>query len=384
MIKQTVFSNVLVKGTWQQDQVLTIEKGIITDISPLSSMQSAGKAVMDLPRIDGTVIPGYVDTQVNGGGGVMFNHATSYESIKVMANAHLQFGSTTLFPTLITDDIDTIEQAADAMAEAIADDHPSILGVHFEGPHLSVEKKGVHLPKYIRALSDRELATYTRKDIGQVLVTVAPENVPCDIIRELVESGVVVALGHSNAPYDIVEQAIEAGATGFTHLYNAMSPLTSREPGMVGAALLHDSICGLIVDHQHVHPKSVALAYKTKGPDELMLVTDAMAHVGASEPTVAFFDTHITREGDKLTTPDGTLAGSCLDMHSAVTNSVNDISIPLRHASVMASTTPAMFTHIHNKVGEIAVGKYANFLVLDDNKALAEVWQRGSKINNNN
>jgi N-acetylglucosamine-6-phosphate deacetylase len=296
-----------------------------------------------------------------------------------MAEAHLKYGTTTLFPTLITDDIDTIEQAADAVSEAISQAHPSVEGVHFEGPHLSVEKKGVHLPRYIRALSDRELATYTRRDIGQVLITVAPENVPCDIIRDLVGQGVIVALGHSNAPFETVQNALDAGASGFTHLYNAMSPLTSREPGMVGAALLNNSVCGIIVDHHHIHPKAVELAYKVKGPHQLMLVTDAMAHVGASDDTIAFFDTHITRQGNKLTTPDGTLAGSCLDMHGAVTNSINDINIALEHASTMASATPARFTKIHDRVGELEVGKRANFLVINNDNTLLEVWQNGSK-----
>ncbi len=369
---------VLMNGAWQHNQVLSIEKGVIADIAPLSYFKKDATATIN-ERIRGAVIPGYIDTQVNGGGGAMFNHAPTLGSINVMAKAHLKYGTTTLFPTLITDDIDTIEQAADAVSEAIAQAHPSVEGVHFEGPHLSVEKKGVHLPRYIRALSDRELATYTRRDIGQVLITVAPENVPCDIIRDLVGQGVIVALGHSNAPFETVQNALDAGASGFTHLYNAMSPLTSREPGMVGAALLNNSVCGIIVDHYHIHPKAVELAYKVKGPHQLMLVTDAMAHVGASDDTIAFFDIYITRQGNKLTTPDGTLAGSCLDMHGAVTNSINDINIALEHASTMASATPARFTKIHDRVGEIEVGKRANFLVINNDNTLLEVWQNGIK-----
>ncbi|WP_338518479.1 N-acetylglucosamine-6-phosphate deacetylase [Alteromonas gracilis] len=378
MITHLLVEKVLVDGTWLPNQVLSVEHGIIKGIADYPFASDEVKASIS-QTIKGSVIPGYVDTQVNGGGGVMFNHAPTYESLKVMADAHLKYGTTTLFPTLITDDIHTIERAADAISEALADNHSSIAGIHFEGPHLSVEKKGVHLPRYIRALTDREMATYTRKDIGQVLITVAPENVSVDVIRDLVNHGVIVALGHSNAPYDVVEQALEAGATGFTHLFNAMSPLTSREPGMVGAAMLNNSICGIIVDHQHVHPKTVELAYKVKGPNELMLVTDAMAHVGASEDRIAFFDTYITREGDKLTTPDGTLAGSCLDMHSALVNSVNDIKVTLANASVMASTTPAVFTKIHDRVGDIAIGKAANFVVLDSTNTLCQVWLQGKK-----
>ncbi|WP_394221335.1 N-acetylglucosamine-6-phosphate deacetylase [Alteromonas gracilis] len=378
MITHVLFEKVLVDGAWLPNQVLSVEHGIIKGIADYPFASNEVKASIS-QTIKGTVIPGYIDTQVNGGGGVMFNHAPTYESLKVIADAHLKYGTTTLFPTLITDDIHTIERAADAISEALADKHSSIAGIHFEGPHLSVEKKGVHLPRYIRRLTDREMATYTRKDIGQVLLTVAPENVSNDIIRDLVNSGVIVALGHSNAPYDVVQQALEAGATGFTHLFNAMSPLTSREPGMVGAAMLNSSISGIIIDHQHVHSKTVELAYKVKGPKELMLVTDAMAHVGASEDRIAFFDTHITREGNKLTTPDGTLAGSCLDMHSALINSVSDTKVTLANASVMASTTPAVFTKMHDRVGDIAIGKAANFVVLDSANTLCQVWLQGKQ-----
>ncbi|BFT29517.1 N-acetylglucosamine-6-phosphate deacetylase [Alteromonas sp. D210916BOD_24] len=386
MKKHLRVNKALIGQKWVHNLVMTIENGRVTGLTDVNTGDDSAKPqhsytslTVDM-HIQGTVIPGYIDTQVNGGGGIMFNQTPSFHRLRVMADAHRQFGTTTLFPTLITDQIDVIERAADAIAEAISDEHPSIAGVHFEGPHLSVEKKGVHPPRFIRKLSDRELDTYTRTDLGQVVLTVAPENVPTSVIGELVASGVVVALGHSNATYRQVERAIEAGATGFTHLFNAMSPLTSREPGMVGAALLNKCLCGLIVDHQHVHPKTVELAYKIKGPHELMLVTDAMAHVGTTQQTIPFFDRNISRQGNKLTTEDGTLAGSCLDMHSALMHCVNDIQIPLADASAMASTTPAAFTKIRDRVGDIAIGKVANFLVLDDNNALNAVWQYGQQV----
>ena len=375
MMKTILAENVLINGNWEKDQVLIIKEGVITHIEALSDSEKQRKEFPE--RVSNRLIPGYIDTQVNGGGGVMFNHAPTFKSVEVMANAHRKFGTTTLFPTLITDDITTIESAANAVSEAIESGHPSVEGIHFEGPHLSVEKRGVHLSKYIRPLTDRELATYTRKDLGKVMITLAPENTSCDVIQDLVNQGVIVALGHSNAPFEVVERAIEAGATGFTHLYNAMSPFTSREPGMVGAALLSNNTCGIIVDHQHLHPKAVELAFKTKGPSQLMLVTDAMAHVGADEDVIDFFDTHITRVCNKLTTPDGTLAGSCLDMHGAVINCINDIEISLEDASYMASATPSIFMGISEKLGSIAVGQRANFVELSEHNALAHIWQNG-------
>ena len=388
-MKKTIYvDSLLVNAEWKTQQVMIVENGTISDIVDAakfatgSEMTSNSKHLASMvnvdERIEGTVIPGYVDTQVNGGGGVMFNHAPTLESLNIIADAHAQFGTTSLFPTLITDDFATICSAADAISQAIRLNHPSIMGVHFEGPHLSVAKKGVHKAAHIRSISDEELAVYTRKDIGQVIVTVAPENVSPEVIRALVKENVIVALGHSNAPYEVVQQALDAGATGFTHLFNAMSPLTSREPGMVGAALLSDAICGLIVDHQHLHKKSAELACKVKGEEGIMLVTDAMAHVGGAQDTVAFFDTEITRTGEKLTTPDGTLAGSCLDMHSALRHCVNDLGITLESASVMASTTASCFTRTQRNIGQLIPGAAANFVVLDEQLHLKQVWQHGN------
>jgi N-acetylglucosamine-6-phosphate deacetylase len=397
MQKTIYVDSILVNAEWKAQQVMIVENGTISDIVDAAKFATGNEMNTDREdlaskvnvdeRIEGTVIPGYVDTQVNGGGGVMFNHAPTLESVNTIANAHARFGTTSLFPTLITDDFATISSAADAISQAIRLNHPSIMGVHFEGPHLSVAKKGVHKAAHIRSISDEELAVYTRKDIGQVIVTVAPENVSPEVIQALVSENVVVALGHSNAPYEVVQRALDAGATGFTHLFNAMSPLTSREPGMVGAALLSDAICGLIVDHQHLHKKSAELACKVKSEKGIMLVTDAMAHVGGKQDTVAFFDTEITRTstrtGEKLTTPDGTLAGSCLDMHSALRHCVNDLGITLKSASVMASTTASCFTCTQRNIGQLVPGTAANFVVLDDKLNLKAVWQRGLNIHNN-
>lgn len=380
MMKTILAENVLINDNWEKDQVLTIKEGLITHIEAISDSQKQREEIPE--HVSNRLIPGYIDTQVNGGGGVMFNHAPTFKSVEIVAKAHRKFGTTTLFPTLITDDITTIESAANAVSEAIESGHPSVEGIHFEGPHLSVEKKGVHLSKYIRPLTDRELATYTRKDLGKVMITVAPENTSCDVIRDLVNQGVIVALGHSNAPFEVVERAIEAGATGFTHLYNAMSPFTSREPGMVGAALLSNNTCGIIVDHQHLHPKAVELAFKTKGPSQLMLVTDAMAHVGTDLTELDFFSTVIERHGDKLVTPEGTLAGSCLDMHTAVLNSHRDLGFSLAEVSTMASQTPACFIGCEQHLGSIAVGQTANLLLLDEALNIETIWLRGKAVAN--
>lgn len=364
---------VLTPQGMQQHQRIEMNEGVITDVLPAPENDTHYDA--------DTLLPGYVDTQVNGGGGVLFNQAPSVDTLHTIAAAHLKFGSTSMLPTIITDNAKTMAQAADAVAEVIAQQHPTIEGIHFEGPFLSTAKKGVHEADFIRTPSDKEIATLCRQDIGKVLLTVAPETVSTEFIKEMTQEGVIVALGHTNASFEQVNHALAEGATGFTHLYNAMSAFTSREPGAVGAALMDQAaFSGLIVDHHHVHPQSALFAIKTKGPQRIMLVTDAMAHVGSDITRLPFFNSEIIRQGDKLTTPDGTLAGSCLDMHGALVNTCRDLKVSLAHASEMASKTPAHFIGLAEKIGVIASGHRANFVELDDSLALRNVWVNGELI----
>lgn len=367
---------VLTPDGWRQKQTLEVSDGKIARIRDAHREELAH-------LLSGALIPGYVDTQVNGGGGVLLNQKPTSEGVKIMARAHLAFGSTSMLPTVITDNADIMWQAADAVADVLIGDPLSVTGIHFEGPFLSTAKKGVHDEQFIRAPGDRELSVLFRRDIGTVLVTLAPEQVDTGFIRELVSEGVRVALGHTNATSEQVFAALSAGATGFTHLYNAMSPLTSREPGVVGAALLDEtSYCGLIVDHHHVHPDSAKLAIRMKGTGHIMLVTDAMAHVGTDLSSLPFFSTEIRRQGDKLTTPEGTLAGSCLNMHTAVLNTHHDLGFSLAQSSSMASDSPARFLGLEHKIGRLEVGKDANMLLLDSDQQLKQVWLRGQIMPN--
>ncbi|GAA0345964.1 N-acetylglucosamine-6-phosphate deacetylase [Bowmanella denitrificans] len=352
-----------------QNASVTVENGKV-----LSLEAQTGAQVIEL---DGLLVPGFVDVQVNGGGGVLFNTDQSVQGIAEILKAHARFGTTAMLPTLITDDLDVIQKAANGMAEAIAAKTPGIHGIHFEGPHLSKPKKGIHREQFIRPISDAELAQFCRQDLGKVLVTLAPENVPADVIRDLVKQGVKVCLGHSNADVDTTLAAIEAGADGFTHLFNAMSAMTSREPGMVGAALASDSYCGLILDHYHVHAISAKAAIKAKGIERIMLVTDAMAHVGADMDELPFFDTQIRRNGDMLTIPGGTLAGSALDMASAVRNCHRDLGFTLAQSLQMASLTPACYLGLDNKLGKLQPGFNADMVLLDDNQQVKQNWIGG-------
>ena len=329
--------------------------------------------------LTGTMIPGFIDVQVNGGGGVLFNETPTKSAIETIGRAHQQFGTTGWLPTLVTDSFEKMTLAADAVAEARRCKIAGVLGVHFEGPHLSTDKKGIHEASLIRNISDQEMQLFSRTDLGKVVVTVAPESITNEQIQQLTAAGVLVCLGHSNASYQQSNLALDAGATGFTHLFNAMSAFTSREPGMLGAALLDQgSYAGLILDGIHVHPDSARLAYKLK--PRIMLVTDAMPPVGTEQKTFEFFGSTIVREGDRLTDADGRLAGSALDMMTAVKNAQRMLNIELKDAVTLASRNPANFLGLNRRYGRIQEGYVASFILIDKNQSVCESWIEGRKV----
>lgn len=353
---------------WLHNVVVRFCNGVVESVSAVDA-----SAVQNL-----TLVPGFIDVQVNGGGGALFNTAPTLETLRTMVKAHAGFGSTALLPTVITDSVAVMQQAADVIASAIASKLPGVLGVHFEGPHLSVPKKGVHPVAHIRPLSEQELAIYARTDLGVKMVTVAPENISSAQIAQLVAMNVIVCLGHSNADGATVDAAIAAGATGFTHLYNAMSPLTSREPGMVGVALASlDTWCGIIFDGHHVHPTAAKLALAAKPRGKLIIVTDAMSPVGTTDTEFAFFDGKVTRTGNKLTAESGQLAGSVLDMAGAVQYAVTELGVEQGEALRMASLYPAEFIGLASTMGRIAPGYRADLVLLDDAGVTQHCWIGG-------
>lgn len=356
---------------WHTNVRVTAEAGLITAIAACSAAECT----------DLTLAPGFIDVQVNGGGGALFNTAPTIESLRTMLKAHAGFGTTAMLPTVITDSVATMQQCADAIAAAVAAGEPGILGVHFEGPHLSVPKRGVHPTEHIRGLSADELALYGRTDLGIKLVTVAPENVTPEQIRQLVALNVIVCLGHSNADGATVEAALAAGATGFTHLYNAMSPLTSREPGMVGVALAdRNSWCGIIFDGHHVHPVAAKLALAAKPRGKMLIVTDAMSPVGTNDTEFPFFAGKVTRVGNKLTNDAGSLAGSVLDMAGAVQYAVTELGTEQGEALRMAALYPAEFLGIADRAGRIAAGYRADLVLLDQKGVVQQCFISGQSF----
>ncbi|QFU22100.1 N-acetylglucosamine-6-phosphate deacetylase [Shewanella eurypsychrophilus] len=359
------------------NQAISFEYGKVIALGTVEGAQEI--------QVAGLLTPGFIDIQVNGGGGYLFNHDTSLLALKAMVLAHSRFGSTGLLPTLITSDLDTINDAANAVSLAIKQKLPGIIGVHFEGPHISEPKKGIHRSEHIRALSERELAIYCRDDLGIKIVTLAPENVTTEQIKYLTDHNVRVCLGHSNANFEITQAAIDAGAEGFTHLFNAMSGLTSREPNMVGAALLDERTwCGMILDGHHVHPATAKLATSAKLNGKMMLVTDSMSTIGSDQQEFEFDGHQIQRSGDKLTSQTGQLAGSALDMITAVNNAQLMLDVTLEEALRMASTYPADFLGLNRHTPQLAIGTNADFTILqyDNNSALhvSQTWIDGKQI----
>lgn len=351
---------------------------IIADgrIRAVSSEPPAGAAIVDCGGE--LLLPGFIDTQVNGGGGVLFNDAPSVETIATIAAAHRRFGTTGLLPTLISDDLGVVAAAIRAVDDAIGAGVPGILGIHIEGPFLSFARRGIHDAARLRTIDREAVALLGSAQHGRTLVTLAPECVDPADIAALVAAGVIVAAGHSEADYDTVHAAIGAGLTGFTHLFNAMSPLVNRAPGMTGAALDDDrTTAGLIVDGHHVHPAAIRIALKAKGHERLMLVTDAMALTGIDDDHFILQGRRILREGDRLVDAEGTLAGSTLTMADAVRNMIAQTGIDLRRAVAMASATPARFLGLADRTGAIAPGLSADLILVDDGWQVKRSWIAG-------
>ncbi|WP_372572102.1 N-acetylglucosamine-6-phosphate deacetylase [Ruegeria jejuensis] len=298
----------------------------------------------------GILSPGYVDLQVNGGDGVMFNDDPSVATLKRIASAHRKLGALTILPTLITDTHEKTTAAIDAARSAIRAQVPGIAGLHLEGPHLSVARKGAHDAALIRPMEEDDLQQLlaAKRDIPVLKVTIAPENVSTDQVATLTASGILVSLGHTDAGFETCATYARAGARCVTHLFNAMSQLGNREPGLVGAALATGALsAGLIADGIHVHPAAMRMAWNSKmAPGRIFLVSDAMAVAGTEHTEFLLEGRRICRENGRLTLEDGTLAGADLDLTSAIRVLVSDVGVDLDAALQAATTTPgALIDH---------------------------------------
>ncbi|MBP2311103.1 N-acetylglucosamine-6-phosphate deacetylase [Azospirillum soli] len=370
----------LVNATIHTGEAVLPEAAVLIDGGTILDVVARGDVPADAETLDlggGVLAPGFIDLQVNGGGGALFNDSPDVTTLRRIAEAHRRFGTTGLLPTFITDDAQKRTAAVDAVRAAMAESVPGVLGIHLEGPHITAERRGVHDARFIAPPNTADLALLNGLAGLPSLVTLAPETVAPDSIRALAEAGIRVAAGHTAASWAQAKAGFAAGISGVTHLFNAMSQLGSREPGMVGAALEDDSVwCGIIVDGHHVHDASVRLAWKAKARGKLFLVTDAMPPVGA-EGGFQLYGQTIRVEGGRCVTANGTLAGSALDMATAVRNCVTRIGVPLDEALRMASAYPADFMGFSETRGRIRPGLAADLVHLDDGLAVRATWIAG-------
>ncbi len=374
----TAFHNgrILTDTGFAEDRAVLVRDGRILSLPPASDAEvRAADRKVDLGGQ--MLVPGFIDTQVNGGGGVLFNEQPTVEAIRAIGAAHRRFGTTGFLPTLITDDLDRVGLAMRAADQAVRE-VPGVLGIHVEGPFLNQQRKGIHDASKFRTLDERAFQLLTSAPNGRTLVTLAPELTTPAMIGRLAAAGIIVSAGHTDGTYEQISEAIEWGLTGFTHLFNAMSQLGSRRPGAVGAALDHDGPwCGIIVDGHHVAPSSLRIALKAKGADKLMLVTDAMPSVGAATKSFLLQGRKISVVDGVCVDEKGVMAGADLDMAGAVRNSVEMLGVDLPTAIRMASHVPASFLGLGHELGRIAPGYRADLVQMTDGVEVTDSWISG-------
>lgn len=364
--------------TLYKDHIVIINEDKIEAVLPKGASRSDCTTIID---VGGAFLtPGFIDLQVNGGGGVMFNNEPNVEGLKQIMAGHRRFGTTAMMPTLITDSFNIMQQAIKAVSQAIEERIPGIIGIHLEGPFLNAARKGAHAKEKFCLLDEQGFQIISSLQNGKTIVTIAPELSSADMISRICNEGIVVCAGHTDATYDEARVGLTAGLSGFTHLYNAMTPLLSREPGVVGAALEDEnSWFGIIADGFHMHPAAFKVAIAAKQKGGAILVTDAMATVGST-------DTSFLLDGETIQAVDGccvnaagSLAGSALDMNKAIKNAIEFAKIDWMEAVRMASVYPAKAIGLDHQLGYLKPGYKANIVAMDKSFKVIHTWIDGIK-----
>lgn len=359
---------------WHDDAALLVEGDRIAAILPAAEAEGA-------EPIPGWIVPGLVDLQVNGGGGVMLNDDPSAQGIARICEAHAAFGTTSVMVTLITDRPE-VTRAAIAAIDA-AKGQPGLMGLHLEGPHFDPARKGTHDPALIRPMEPGDLALLVEAAarLPHLICTLAPEAVTLAQIRALAEAGAVVSLGHSDCSHAEAQAGIDAGARMVTHLFNAMSPLTHRAPGLVGAALDDGRVsAGLIADGFHVDDAALRIALRGKaGPGRMFLVSDAMSTIGTDLPGLTLNGRQIFRKDGRLTLADGTLAGADIALIDAVRHVHLGLGLPLDQALQLAALNPALAMDDPDR-GHLTPGARADFVAITPGITASATWIGGNRI----
>jgi N-acetylglucosamine-6-phosphate deacetylase len=355
------------------DHVVVVDGARIVDVAPYRNRPRGGE--VDLAG--GILAPGFIDVQVNGGGGALMNDGPNEDVVARIAESHRKYGTVGMMPTLMTDTPGKMGAAIAAVRQARRR-FRSVLGIHLEGPFLDPARKGAHDASFIRPIEQSDIEMIADADCGAVMLTLAPNRVPADAIRALAARGVLVSLGHSEADYEEAQAGLAAGARAFTHLFNAMSPFQARKPGMVGAALdSKDAFVGIIADGYHVHPASLRIAFAAEPHDRMMLITDAMPPAADGPDIFLLQGRRVARVDGCLRLGDGTIAGSVITMDEAVRYCVGAVGVTLARALAMASRTPATFLRRDHDLGRIAPGYLASLVHLDNDLRVRETWVEG-------
>lgn len=334
---------------------------------------------IEVVKLEGGILaPGFIDVQVNGGGGALLNDHPTIETVTCIAESHRKFGTTGLLPTVITDTPEILAQAIAAVKASYNAKIPGVLGIHIEGPFLDVERKGAHAAHYIRHMTQQDVEQIAKADCGMIMLTLAPNRVSPTLIKSLAEAGVLVSLGHSSATFAEVQLALNSGARAFTHLFNAMSQMNGREPGMVGAALSDtESFCGVIADGFHVQDAVMKIALAAKPKNRMMLISDAMPTAAGGPDQFELQGRSVKRVNGRLQLEDGTLAGCNLTMDEAVRYCVFKLNVGLEDALRMASLNPATFLRKEHELGLIKAGYLASLVHLSDELLVQQTWING-------
>jgi N-acetylglucosamine-6-phosphate deacetylase len=371
-----VCERALVRAELRDDVVVVIDPPRIVEVRTVNELPRG------IERIDlagGILAPGFIDVQVNGGGGALLNNYPMVEGVRRIAESHRRFGTTGMLPTVITDKREVLDAAVKAVADARAAKTPGVLGIHIEGPFIDPRRKGAHDASFIRTMTDADADWLIGIDCGVVMITVAPASCSLELIRRLTEKGIIVSIGHAECTAEEAQACFAAGARGVTHLFNAMSQLGHRAPGLVGAAIADPGCwCGIIADGHHVDPLALKIALAAKPNKKFMLVTDAMSPAAGGPDRFLLQGREVLARDDRLELADGTLAGANITMDAAVRYCVWELDVPLADALRFAAANPAEYLGLGHEIGQIAPGYMADLVHLGEDLAVKRAWIDGA------
>ena len=377
-MKQAITGSKLFNGIdFIEHKALLIEDQHIAGIVNKDSIPTD----FQVKKLDGGILsPGFIDLQVNGGGGKLFNNSPDKESLNTIISAHQYFGTTSIMPTVISDSLNILQKCTDTISNEINNNH-SLLGIHIEGPFFNVKYRGVHQKQYINTINASYLNLFETLDKFPVMLTLAPECISIKQLKHLKSLGFKILAGHTDANYDQLEEAVKYGLDGFTHLFNAMGQISAREPGVVGSAFDFDETsASIIVDLHHVHPSLINLSFKQKPKGKLFFVSDSMATINHGEPSFELYDEVVSESNGRIINSEGKLAGSSITQIDAIKNAYQKCSIPLESAISMATLYPAEYLGVSDYIGQLKKGYRADLAHFDSNFHVQNVWLSGKQI----